>query len=180
MRWMWLDRIVELQPGRRLVAIKNVSLAEEHLHDHFAADKATGEPALPLMPASLILEGMAQAGGVLVGHAGGFAEKVVLAKISRAELSRDAGPGCTLRYTAELERLDAVGASVRGTVELLDHARGSGWQSIGQTEMMFSQLDNNMGGAGVAGADFPAHNFIFGETFKVLLRTSGVAESGGR
>ena len=49
MRWMWIDRVVELQPGKRLVAIKNVSLAEEHLHDHFAADAARGLSALPLM-----------------------------------------------------------------------------------------------------------------------------------
>lgn len=174
MRWMWIDRIVELEPRRRLVAIKNVSLAEEHLHDHFAADAGRGLAALPLMPASLILEGMAQTGGVLVGHAGAFAEKVILAKVNRAELRREATPGCTLRYTAELERLDAAGASVRGTVELHDHGRpAAGWERIGEVEMMFSQLDNNMGGAGVAGADFPAHNFVFGESFKTLLRTSG-------
>jgi 3-hydroxymyristoyl/3-hydroxydecanoyl-(acyl carrier protein) dehydratase len=37
MRWMWIDRVVELKPRERLVAIKHVSLAEEHLHDHFDA-----------------------------------------------------------------------------------------------------------------------------------------------
>ncbi len=51
MRWMWIDRIVELAPGERLVAVKNVSLAEEHLHDHFPADAAADESALPVMPA---------------------------------------------------------------------------------------------------------------------------------
>ncbi len=35
MRWMWIDRIIELVPRQRLVAIKNISMAEEHLHDHF-------------------------------------------------------------------------------------------------------------------------------------------------
>ncbi|MHC4652492.1 MAG: hotdog family protein, partial [Planctomycetota bacterium] len=62
---MWIDRIVELDPGQRLVAIKNVSLAEEHLHDHFPAQG--DREALPVMPASLMIEGMAQTAGILVG-----------------------------------------------------------------------------------------------------------------
>lgn len=171
MRWMWIDRIVELVPRERMVAIKNVSMAEEHLHDHFAADPGRGLAAAPIMPASLILEGMAQTAGVLVGHAEGFREKVVLAKISRAELSADATPGCTLRYTAMIDRMDAVGASTRGTVELFDHARpDDGYRLIGAIDLLFSHLDQNL-----AGAEFPAHNFVFGEGFRTLLRTSGIA-----
>lgn len=173
MRWMWIDRVVELVPRERMVAIKNVSLAEEHLHDHFAAE---GErSALPVMPASLILEGMAQTAGILVGHAEGFREKVVLAKIGRAEIEREAGPGMTLRYTAVIERMDPVGASTKGTVELLDHANAAaGFERIGSVNMMFSHLDNNMGGAGRSGEAFPSHNFVFGESFRTLLRTSGI------
>jgi 3-hydroxyacyl-[acyl-carrier-protein] dehydratase len=171
---MWIDRIVELVPRERLVAIKNISLAEEHLHDHFAADAERGLAALPVMPASLILEGMAQTAGVLVGHAEGFREKVVLAKISKAELTREATAGTTLRYTATIERLDPLGASTRGTVELFDHSRPSeGFVQIGAIDLMFSHLDQNM-----AGVEFPAHNFVFGEGFKTLLRTSGIAVEG--
>jgi 3-hydroxyacyl-[acyl-carrier-protein] dehydratase len=172
MRWMWIDRVIELRPREKLVAVKNVSLAEEHLHDHFAADPARGLKAAPIMPMSLILEGMAQTAGILVGHAEDFREKVILAKINRAELTRDATPGCTLRYTAIIERMDAIGASTKGTVELFDHAHSDrGWQSIGAIDLMFSHLDQNQGGA----AGFPEHNFVFGEGFKTLLRTSGVA-----
>ncbi len=177
MRWMWIDRILELEPGTRLVAIKNVSLAEEHLHDHFAAEvPGDGEnadrvrPAHPIMPASLIFEGCAQSAGILVGHANQFKEKVVLAKISKAELERDATPGCTLRYTATMQTIDRQGAAVGVGIELLDHARASGgWQAIGSIELMFSHLDQNL-----AGAQFPKHNFVFGESFKTLLRTSGI------
>lgn len=171
MRWMWIDRVVELVPRQRMVAVKNISMAEEHLHDHFAADAERGLPAAPIMPASLILEGMAQTAGVLVGHAEDFREKVVLAKINKAELSREATPGCTLRYTATIDRMDAIGASTRGTVELLDHAHPDlGYQPIGAIDLMFSHLDQNMGGA-----EFPSHNFVFGDGFKTLLRTSGIA-----
>lgn len=67
MRWMWIDRVVELVPRERLVAVKHVSLAEEHLHDHFDAvtadDGSVIRPAMPVMPMSLIVEGMAQTGG---------------------------------------------------------------------------------------------------------------------
>lgn len=174
MRWMWIDRVIELKPREKMVAIKNVSLAEEHLHDHFAADAS--RPALPIMPASLILEGMAQTAGILVGHAEHFREKVILAKINRAELERDATPGSTLRYTATVERMDAIGASTRGVVEIFDHAKpDKGYVQIGSIDLMFSHLDNNQGGAGKSGEAFPEHNFVFGEGFKTLLRTSGIA-----
>lgn len=166
MRWLWIDRIVELQPRQRLVAIKNISLAEDHLHDHFAAGE--GRPALPIMPASLIVEGMAQTAGILVGHAEGFREKVILAKVSKAELSREALPGQTLRYEATIERMDSVGASTKGVVELLDHSSES-VEVIGEINLIFSHIDRNMGGAA-----FPKDNFVFGDAFKTVLRSSGI------
>ena len=170
---MWIDRVVELEPARRLVAIKNVSLAEEHLHDHFPAEG--GAPAAPVMPASLIIEGMAQTAGLLVGHAGNFDQKVILAKITKAALDRDAPPGVTLRYTAELERMEREGASSRGVVELLDHgAPEPAYERIGQIDLLFSHLDANQGTA----QGFPEHNFVFGEQFRTLLRVSGVPMPG--
>ena len=68
MRWIWIDKFLEFRSGQFARAIKNLTLAEEHLHDHF--------PGYPVMPASLIIEGLAQTGGILVGEAGGFAEKI--------------------------------------------------------------------------------------------------------
>lgn len=185
MRWMWIDRIVELVPRQRLVAIKHVSMAEEHIHDHFPSSPApAGEvagpagrrgsglprPPTPIMPASLIVEGMAQTAGILVGHAEGFKEKVVLAKVSRAELDLDAQPGDTLRYTAEIEQFSSVGASTRGTIELLSWtAKGPTEPRIlGRVDLMFSHLDNNLGGE-----KYPDHNFVFSESFSTLLSLSG-------
>ena len=169
MRWMWIDRIIELEPRQRLVAIKHISLAEEHLHDHFAADPAQDLPAAPTMPACLIIEGMAQSAGILVGHAGQFREKVVLAKVSKVELAEDAAPGDTLRYTATVVRLDNMGAQTSGVVELLPPDEPGTAREIGQIDLMFSHLDQNM-----AGAKFPEHNFVFSESFRVLLRSSGI------
>ncbi|MFG0307004.1 MAG: beta-hydroxyacyl-ACP dehydratase [Phycisphaerales bacterium JB040] len=174
MRWMWIDRVVELTPHERLVAIKNVSLAEEHLHDHFPGVQG-GRAAMPIMPASLILEGMAQTAGILVGHSEGFREKVILAKIGRAELSAEALPGDRLWYTARITSKTGAGASTEGVVELErpgGSPGGPGVQTrseIGRIEMMFSHLDQNL-----AGERFPEHNFVFSEGFRTLLRTSGV------
>ncbi|TVQ31011.1 MAG: beta-hydroxyacyl-ACP dehydratase [Phycisphaeraceae bacterium] len=169
MRWLWIDRIVELTPRERLVAVKHVSLSEDHMHEHFAADDEAGLAALPVMPAPLIIEGMAQSSGILVGHAGGFDEKVILAKIGRVELDADASPGDTLRYTANLTHLDDAGAATTGEVELLSPAPGTEPMTIGRIDLMFSHIDRNS-----AGLAFPEHNFVFGEGFRTLLRLSGV------
>jgi len=163
---MWIDRIVELVPRERMVTIKHVTMAEEHLHAHFAA--APGLAALPVMPASLIIEGMAQTAGILVGHAHAFTEKAVLAKVSLAQLDEEAFPGDTLRYTARVQQMDRVGAAVAGTVEKI--ALSGEARVIGAVDLMFSYIDQNM-----AGTEFPAHNFVYGESFKTLLAMSGIS-----
>ncbi len=167
MRWMWIDRVVELVPKERLVAIKHISASEDHMADHFPA--GDGHPPCPVMPASLIVEGMAQTAGILVGHAGAFQEKVILAKVSRAELALDAVPGDTLRYTAVMDRLSAQGAATKGTVERIDPCCPGTIEPFGEIDLVFSHVDNNM-----AGMEFPEGNFVFGEQFKTLLRTSGI------
>lgn len=166
MRWMWIDTIVTFEADKRLVAIKNVSLAEEHLHQHFPAQH--GLPAQPVMPASLIVEGMAQTAGILVGSLRRFREKVVLAKIQRVDLEADVVPGQCIRYDARLDRIDPMGAGTSGTIERFDHRFGT-WEKIGETEIMFSHVDQNM-----SGLAFPEHNFVFHEGFRNVLRASGL------
>src|SRR5262245_8191029 len=128
MRWIWIDRILDLEKGKRCVAIKNVSLAEEVLHDHFPAvrdpDGKVRREATPGLPNPLIIEGMAQTAGILVGHAYDFAEKVILAKIGKAIFTDAGWPGYTLRYSATIERIDPTGASTTGIVERVDPATG--------------------------------------------------------
>lgn len=166
MRWMWIDTIVAYEPDRRLVAIKNVSLAEEHLHQHFA--EGPDGPAQPVMPGSLMMEGMAQTAGILVGSVRRFAEKVILAKIQKAQIDADVMPGQCIRYDASIERIDGMGASTVGTIERLDHRSGQ-WERIGSTEIMFSHVDQNM-----SGLAFPEHNFVFSDSFRNILRSSGL------
>lgn len=170
MRWMWIDTITDYERDKRLVAIKNVSLAEEHLHDHFAATDCS--PGLPLMPNTLIIEGMAQTAGILVGSVNSFREKVVLAKIQRATIDQDVTPGQTIRYDAAIERMDDSGATTRGVVERFDHV-DSAWIEIGRIDLIFSHIDANM-----AGTEFPEHNFVFRENFLSLLGSEGFERFG--
>ena len=173
MRWMWIDSIVTYEPDARLVAIRNVTLGEEHLHDHFAADRAPNgaeRPAAPIMPGCFLLEGMAQTAGVLVGSVNRFQEKVVLAKIASATLTDDVGPGDTVRYDARIVRIDAGGAVTEGTVEVRRAGRDT-WDALGSIELMFSHLDQNMGGV-----TFPEENFVFSDNFRMILRAAGLDE----
>ncbi len=150
MRWIWIDKFIEFQPGERAVAVKNVSRAEDHLHDLY--------PAYPIMPASLIIEGMAQTAGILVGQARNFDERVILAKIKNASFDGYSVPGDQLTYEATLEHIDDGGATTAGRV-LRDG------QPFGEVDIIFSHIDRQ-GGVELG---IPEHNFVFGEDFKNLL-----------
>src|SRR5438477_9773623 len=110
MRWIWIDTFLDFQPGKSARAVKNLSLAEDYFADHF--------PGYPVMPAALILEGLAQTGGILAGEANDYREKVVLAKVPRATFYREALAGEQLVYEAELVHLRPEGAVVRGRVRV--------------------------------------------------------------
>src|SRR5579884_973098 len=112
MRWIWIDKFTEFTSRKSATAVKNVSLAEEHLHDLY--------PAFPIVPHSLIVEGMAQTAGILVGEARNFAEKVILAKVGRATFHRLVRPGETIAFAAKIEQLSEQGASTAGRV-MVEH-----------------------------------------------------------
>jgi len=131
MRWFWIDRFQEFESGRHAVAVKNVSLAEEHLHDHF--------PGAPVMPNALIIEGLAQTGGLLVAEHGGFNERVVLAKIAKARFHFPAVPGDTLVYRATIEDIHKDGAVVSAT----SHVEG---RLQAEIQVFFAHLDEATAG----------------------------------
>src|SRR6478672_10033308 len=151
MRWIWIDKFTEFESRKSATAIKNVSLAEEHLHDLY--------PAFPIVPNTLIIEGMAQTAGILVGEARNFEEKVILAKVGRATFHRVVRPGETITFTAKIEQLNEQGASITGTVQV-------DGDIVAEIELMFSHIDQNL-----AGLEFPEHNFVFTEQFTELLKS---------
>ena len=126
-RWLWIDRFVEFVRGQRSVAIKNVSLSEEPLSDY--------QPGFPVLPCSLIVEGLAWTGAILASDQRGFQERVVLAKVTKAVFHRPALPGDQLRYTAVLDGLEPKGAFVRATSHV-------GEELQAEVELFLAHLDD--------------------------------------
>lgn len=149
MRWIWIDKFLEFNSGKSAVALKNVTLAEEHLHDYF--------PGFPIMPECLMIEAMAQTAGILVGEARNFEEKVILAKITKCVFHHYVRPGDTIMLHAAIESITSEAASTSGKI-----LRGE--ELIAEISLMFSHIDKNL-----AGKQFPEENFVFTDMFKSLL-----------
>ncbi len=160
MRWLWIDRFLEFVPKTSARAVKNLSLAEDLFRDHL--------PGYPIMPASLMLEGLAQTGGILVGEANDFQEKVVLAKIVSAKFSREAVAGEVLIYDVVLLHLRPEGASVEGKIYGLKAGtpipQVLPGEPFGRAEIFFAHLDKSR-----SQAMFGDHNFVFSGELKHLL-----------
>ena len=161
MRWTWIDRFVAFESGKSAVAVKNLSLAEDHFADHF--------PGFPVMPAPLILEGLAQTGGILVGEANRYEKNVVLAKIT-AKFHREAMPGEQLTYTATLLDLNDTGARVSGTATI--NTATSAGELVAEAEIMFAHVTEAQLPPGL-----PDTKFVFSGELTHLLR---MAESAAR
>lgn len=159
MRWIWIDKFVEFVPGQRAVAVKNVSLAEEYLHDHF--------PGYPVVPPTLMIEGMAQTAGILVGEARGFQENVILAKIRLATFEGYAVPGDQIRYETTIDSIDDRAAVTSGVVM-------RNGESIGRVDLIFSHVNNTEQSLGL-----PDHNFVFTDQFAHLLTSCRQLASHG-
>lgn len=99
MRFTLIDRIVDLEPGARIKAVKNLSMAEEYLADHF--------PGFPVMPGVLMLEAMTQASAWLIRVSEDFAHSMVVLKQARSvKYGQFVEPGQTLEVTAEIVKQD--------------------------------------------------------------------------
>jgi UDP-3-O-[3-hydroxymyristoyl] N-acetylglucosamine deacetylase/3-hydroxyacyl-[acyl-carrier-protein] dehydratase len=97
--FLLVDRIIELEDNKRLVAIKNVTINEPFFVGHF--------PGHPIMPAVLIIEAMAQAGGVLLMNSVDDPKNylVYFTRVDKAKFRRPVLPGDQLRFELELKSL---------------------------------------------------------------------------
>ena len=149
MRWIWIDRFLEFHSGKSARAVKNLSHAEDYFADHF--------PGYPVMPSSLVLEGLAQTGGILVGDANDFREKVVLAKVPYARFHREITPGSQLIYEVNMLHLRTEGAAVAGRALV-------GESVVAEAEIFFAHLDQAR-----SQQLFGDHNFVFSGELQHLL-----------
>lgn len=102
MRYFMIDRVTEFKTGISASAIKNVSLTEDVLHDHF--------PDYPILPGAFVIEAMAQLGGFLLEmslNSPALIRRALLAQIDKAKFYRPAEPGDQLLLNAQIaEQMD--------------------------------------------------------------------------
>ena len=106
--FLLVDRVIEFEPGKRLVARKNVTSNEPFFNGHF--------PAAPVMPGVLIIEALAQAAGLLVAYdrPTNPDEYLLFAGIDNVRFRLPVVPGDVLTLTVETKRIRRQSAHLRG------------------------------------------------------------------
>jgi len=110
--FLLVDRVIELVPQKRIVAIKNVTINEEFFLGHF--------PGAPVMPGVLIIEALAQAGAVLLlsDIPDRESKLVYFTGIDEARFRRPVVPGDQIRLTMDVLKLRSRTCKMRGTAEV--------------------------------------------------------------
>jgi 3-hydroxyacyl-[acyl-carrier-protein] dehydratase len=109
--FLLVDRVVEVEPDKRIVALKNVSINEPFFNGHF--------PGAPVMPGVLTIESMAQAGAILglLGKNADLAKTLVyFLGIDEAKFRRPIVPGDQMRIVVEVLRRKALVWKMKGEV----------------------------------------------------------------
>jgi 3-hydroxyacyl-[acyl-carrier-protein] dehydratase len=132
LRFFLLDRVTAWTPGERAEGVKNVTLSEDYLRDHF--------PRVPTMPGVLILEAMAQLAGILLEDAVLSQQKkkvkAVLSIVERAKFRRLVKPGDQLRLIAENLEVREASGRVKARALVGDDLAAS-------AELIFSWFDRS-------------------------------------
>ena len=138
MRFVMIDRIDRLDPGRSAEGHKVIAADEDYFRDHF--------PGYPLVPGVLVLESLAQLGGRLVeasvGRLTGRRVLPMLAKVEQARFLRPVRPGDRLDLSIELTALGDDAARVKGLAQV-------GGLKSATAEIMYAMLDVNRAGSGL-------------------------------
>lgn len=108
--FLLVDRVLELEPGKRIRALKNFTINEEFFVGHF--------PDHPVVPGVLLIEGMAQAGALLTLHDRPDRENKLLlfAGVERARFRRQVVPGDQVHYEVEILQLRSSACRLGGKV----------------------------------------------------------------
>jgi UDP-3-O-[3-hydroxymyristoyl] N-acetylglucosamine deacetylase/3-hydroxyacyl-[acyl-carrier-protein] dehydratase len=110
--FLLVDRILEIEPKKRIVGLKNVTINEPFFQGHF--------PGHPIMPGVLIIEAMAQVGGVLLmGEVEGYESKVVyFMSLDNVKFRRPVKPGDQIRFEIEMTQMRGMVCKMRGIAKV--------------------------------------------------------------
>ena len=108
MRFLFIDRVLELERERRIVAVKSVSLNEDFFAFHFPAD--------PVMPGSLLIEAFAQAGTILLEASAGLARKALPVLVTSVKFRAAVRPGAEIRVELSVDSIGDEAAALRGEI----------------------------------------------------------------
>ncbi|MBM4102946.1 MAG: beta-hydroxyacyl-ACP dehydratase [Planctomycetes bacterium] len=107
MKFILIDKITAMEPGKTLTAVKSVSLAEEYLADHF--------PIFPVLPGVLLLEGLIESASWLVRQKNNFAQSMVLLEsVRNVRYKSFAAPGMQIQYTISVKTMEDNASSFIG------------------------------------------------------------------
>ncbi len=107
MKFVLIDKIVSLEPGKEIKAVKSVSLSEEYLADHF--------PTFPVLPGVLLLEGLVESASWLVREAENFAHSMILLREARnVKYKSFLAPGSQIEYTVSVKTIEDSVSSFSG------------------------------------------------------------------
>jgi len=107
MRFILIDKIVSLQPGKEIKTLKNVSLSEEYLADHF--------PTFPVLPGVLMLQGLIESASWLVRQTENFAHSMILLEHAKnVKYKSFLAPGAQIEYTVEAKTIEENVSSFSG------------------------------------------------------------------
>jgi UDP-3-O-[3-hydroxymyristoyl] N-acetylglucosamine deacetylase/3-hydroxyacyl-[acyl-carrier-protein] dehydratase len=110
--FLLVDRILELEEKKRIVGLKNVTMNEPFFQGHF--------PGHPIMPGVLIIEAMAQVGGILLmGQIEGYESKVVyFMSLDNVKFRRPVKPGDQLRFELDILQIRGMVCKMRGVAKV--------------------------------------------------------------
>jgi 3-hydroxyacyl-[acyl-carrier-protein] dehydratase len=145
--FLLIDRVIEIERKKRIVAIKNVTVNEPHFNGHF--------PGLPIMPGVLIVEAIAQAGGaLLLTEVEDRSTKLIMfTGIERAKFRRPVVPGDQLRIEVELKAWRQVANMIAVRMEGIAYVDG---QKVAEASVKCQLVDSSRGRRGGEGEAAPS------------------------
>lgn len=140
MRFILIDKVISVEKGRELKAVKSVSLAEEYLSDHF--------PSFPVLPGVLLLEGLIEAASWLVRYTENFAHSMILlGEAKNVKYKSFLAPSEQIEYVVEAKTIEEnvssfVGHGRTGDREIVEARLGLKHFNLAERDSWLAEVDS--------------------------------------